>query len=216
MRLVVFDLDGTITRSDTLLPYVAGYLARTPWRLLRLLGVVPALILYLLRRIDRGELKAALMRRTLGGESRAALDAWGVRFVERLLSGGVRRQALSAIEAHRRAGDLLVLMSASPDLYVPAIGRALGFSESVCTGVRWDGDRLNGDLATPNRRGEEKSRCLEVLKREHPGLPTLAYGNSSSDLPHLRLADEPRLVNASIGARRKAARAGITLYAHWH
>ena len=216
MRLVVFDLDGTITRSDTLLPYVAGYLARTPWRLLRLLGVVPALILYVLRRIDRGELKAALMRRTLGGESRTALEAWSARFVERLLSGGVRRQALSAIEAHRRAGDLLVLMSASPDLYVPAIGGKLGFSETVCTAVRWDGDRFNGNLATPNRRGEEKSRCLEALKREHPGLPTLAYGNSSSDLPHLRLTDEPRLVNASAWARRKAARAGITLYAHWH
>jgi phosphatidylglycerophosphatase C len=216
VRLVVFDLDGTITRSDTLLPYVAGYLARTPWRLLRLLAVMPALLLHLLGRIDRGALKAALLRHTLGGETRAALDAWSTQFVARLLTTGVRREAMSAIDAHRRAGDRLVLMSASPDLYVPAIGRELGFSESVSTGVRWDGERLNGSLATPNRRGEEKSRCLEGLKREYPGLRTVAYGNSASDLPHLRLVDEPRLVNASPWAVRKAARAGITLYAHWH
>ena len=29
MRLVIFDLDGTITYRDTLLPYVTGYLARS-------------------------------------------------------------------------------------------------------------------------------------------------------------------------------------------
>ena len=33
--LAVFDLDGTITRHDTLLPFLGGYLLRHPWRLPR-------------------------------------------------------------------------------------------------------------------------------------------------------------------------------------
>ncbi len=73
--------------------------------------------------------------------------------------------ALSRIEQHRKEGARLVLMSASTDLYVPAFGAALGFDEVICTGVRWDGDRLDGHLTTPNRRGTEKTRCFETLLR---------------------------------------------------
>jgi phosphoserine phosphatase len=100
-------------------------------------------------------------------------------------------------------------MSASTDLYVPAIGAALGFDEVICTGVRWDGERLDGHLTTANRRGAEKARCFEALKLAHPGLSTAAYGNAGSDLDHLQLADRPLLVNGSRRARLEAARLGV-------
>ena len=80
-----------------------------------------------------------------------------------------RPAALAALEAHRAAGDHLVLLSASPDLYVPLIGRLLGFERTLCTELRWRGDRLDGALRTPNRRGEEKLRCLEALRPQYPG-----------------------------------------------
>ena len=40
MPIAIFDLDGTITRRDTLFPLVLRHLARRPWHLLRLLRVV--------------------------------------------------------------------------------------------------------------------------------------------------------------------------------
>jgi len=215
VRLVVFDLDGTITRRDTLLPYVAGLLSARPWSLLRLLRVVPALAAHLLGLVDRGALKAVLLTHTLGGRTRAEIDSWNARYIPRLLARGVRPQALEAIEEHRRGGDLLVLMSAAPDLYAPALASRLGFAATICTGVRWTNDRLDGALTTANRRGPEKARCFLALKQQHPGLPTTAYGNSSADLPHLVLADEPRLVNASCAARWAGRRAGVAPYAHW-
>ena len=79
--MAVFDLDGTITRRDTLLPYVMGFLLRHPARLPRLLGVVPACVLFLLRRADHGALKSAFIRMTLGGRRRAELETWTARFV---------------------------------------------------------------------------------------------------------------------------------------
>ena len=215
MQLVVFDLDGTITWHDTLLPYVVGFLGREPWSLPRLIGVTPGLAAYLVRRIDRGGLKAALLRHTLRGRTRAEIEAWNARYIPRLIARGVRAQALAAIESHRRAGDHLVLMSASVDLYVPEIGARLGFAESICTGVRWINERLDGELVTRNRRGEEKARCFRELKARFPGLRSVAYGNAASDLAHLALADEPRLVNGSRATRRAAARAGIAPYAQW-
>ncbi|MGH8149140.1 MAG: HAD family hydrolase [Steroidobacteraceae bacterium] len=209
MRLVVFDLDGTITRRGTLAPYVFGLLRRRPWELARVACALPAAVAFLLGRIDRGQLKGRLLRATLRGRSRAELDAWTAEFVPRLLARGVRPDAARAIEAHRKQGDVLVLLSASPDLYVPAIGARLGFDETVSTGIRWSGDRLDGALTTANRRGPEKTRCLEALVSRHPSLATAAYGNAAADLDHLATVDEPLLVCGSWAARRRAARVGI-------
>lgn len=215
MQLVVFDLDGTISRHDTLVPYVIGFLRRRPRRLPRLVQVVPALIRFLLRRIDHGELKATLLQATLRGCRRDELAEWTGEFVTWLLEHGVFTEAIETVAEHRRRGDLLVLMSASPDLYVPAIAERLGFAETICTGVRWVGDRFDGALTTPNRRGDEKTRCFRELRQRYPQLPTVAYANGPSDFDHLRLADHGLLVNAPFWTRWKAARVGIPC-AHWH
>jgi len=216
VRLAVFDLDGTITRHDTLAPYALGFLLRNrAWRLPALLLVTPALLGHASGIIDRGGLKSAFIRAALGGCRRKVLQHWTATFVTRLLGHGVFAQALDAIRTHARAGDHLVLLSASTDLYVPAIAQALGFQEVICTGVRWDGERLNGRLSTPNRRGEEKARCVTALRARHPGVETIAYGNAASDLDHLKLVEHGVLVNGSASARRAAARNGITCV-DWH
>jgi phosphatidylglycerophosphatase C len=209
MQLAVFDLDGTITRHDTLVQYMLGFLKSRPWRLLGFLPALPTIVRYLLGQVDRGALKASVMHWTLGGTTRQQIDAWTARFVPRLLARGVFKDAMERIATHRRNGDVLVLMSASPDLYVPAIARELGFNESTCTGIRWNGDRLDGSLTTPNCRGPEKARRLETLRAKHPPMPVVAYGNAESDLDHLRLADRGVLVNGSAEARAHAANIGV-------
>lgn len=161
MRLVIFDLDGTITYRDTLFPYVTGFLARTGrsrWRMGRLL---PTLAAFVLGAADHGAVKSTFIRATLGGATRTQLNAWTDEFVPAVLGRGSSPGALDMVKAHREAGDLLVLMSASTDLYVPQIGQALGFHEVICTGVAFDGaGNLDGALTTPNRRGPEKVRCF--------------------------------------------------------
>lgn len=208
-RLAIFDLDGTISRHDTFVPFVFGFLLRRPWRLPRLLLALPAALGYPLGLVDRGGLKAAMIRAGFGGLTRAELADWAERYVPRVIATGLHAQALAAIEAHRRSGDALVLMSASPDLYVPLLGRRLGFASTVCTEVAWDGDRLAGTLASPNRRGEEKTRCLEILRATHPGLAVIAYGNSESDLDHLRRCDEGVYVNGGAALRGSPLAQGL-------
>lgn len=217
--VAVFDLDGTITWHDTLLPYLLGYLAYRPARILRLWRVPVALGAYLINR-DRGLLKSRMLRSVMGGETRATVDAWSNRYVADLDRRRVfRPMALAALEAHRKSRDHLVLLSASPDLYVPRIGRLLGFEHTLCTEMRWGAtgspaDVFDGELRRANRRGEEKCRSIEWLRAQYPGKLVVAYGNSDSDLPHLMRADRALLVNAGFLARRHAAAAGIPV-ADW-
>jgi phosphatidylglycerophosphatase C len=208
--VAVFDLDGTLTWRDTLLLFSAGFLRRYPWRLFGLWRLPFALISFLALNRDRGKLKSRVIRMVMGGATRASVDECAGFFVRTLASRRRLRPAgLAVLEAHRAAGDHLVLLSASPDLYVPGIGRSLGFERTLCTEIEWRGDRLDGALKTANRRGEEKSRCLEWLRTQYPDLPIVAYGNSSSDLDHMRHADRALLVNGNAAARRRAEQSGI-------
>lgn len=203
-QLVFFDLDGTITRRDTLFGYVLGFALRRPWRLMGFVAVLPTLLRFALRLADHGELKGALIRRVMGGASRSEIDAWTSEWIPSLLRRGVFPDALTAIASHRAAGDHLVLMTATVDLYVPALTTALGIDECICSEVRWDGERLDGRLASANVRDEEKAHRLRRVLPRFPGRPLVGYGNSRPDLPHLRLVDRPVLVNAKPRLRRAA------------
>jgi phosphatidylglycerophosphatase C len=208
--VALFDLDGTLTWHDTLLPFLAGYALRHPTRLLRLWRLLPAAVDYAARGRDRGRLKSRAIRAVMGGDRRSIIDDWVESFVLALEPRKrFRAAALATLEVHREAGDHLVLLSASPDLYVPRVGRLLGFERTICTEILWRGDRLDGTLKTQNRRGAEKARCLEWLRTEYPNTPIIAYGNSASDLAHMRRADRAVLVNGNAAARRDAAKAGI-------
>jgi phosphatidylglycerophosphatase C len=157
----------------------------------------------------RAALKQSLLRATLRGTPRAELHAASVEFVTDTIANRCFADALAAIRRHRGAGHYMVLMSASVDFYVPEFGRQLGFDQVIATGAAWNGDVFDGTLTTPNRRGEEKAVRLRELVAERKDGETFAYGNSASDLPHLRIARHGLLVNGSLAARREAATVGV-------
>jgi phosphatidylglycerophosphatase C len=208
VRVAVFDLDGTITHRDTFVPYVRGWLRRHPRS-----GYLPksfaAFLRYLATGRDRGLLKSDLLRACMPGASAEAVHTWTEEYVAGLGDAELCPGGLAAIERHRAAGDRLVLLSASVDLYVPAIGARLGFDETICTEVAWRTGRLDGALTTPNRRGDEKRRCIEGLRGRFSGARFAAYGNSGADFPHLTAVEEPLLVNAGLRLRRAARKLGI-------
>jgi phosphatidylglycerophosphatase C len=206
MRIAVFDLDGTITRHDTFLPYLRGWLERHP----RAGFSVSALAAFLAYPFhpDRGRLKSRLLRAALGGAAREDVQRWTDAYVSALGDAELCPGALAAIARERAAADRLVLLSASIDLYVPAIGRRFGFDETICTEVAWRAGVLDGALATPNRRAGEKRRCIEALRARHPGARLAAFANARSDFEHFAVADEAVLVNAGPALRRAAAGRG--------
>lgn len=213
MPIAFFDLDGTITHRDTLFPLVLRFLSRRPLRLIRLLRVAPAVVRFASDR-DRGALKQSLLRATMHGIPREEILQVSRKFVTDTIAQTCFADALAAIRRHREHGHYLVLMSASVDFYVPEFGRQLGFDQVISTGVAWRGEELEGTLTTPNRRGEEKARCFQELVSARGDTHTFAYGNSDSDLPHLKLARHGLLVNGSLGARRAAASLGVPI-AEW-
>jgi phosphatidylglycerophosphatase C len=208
-RLAIFDLDGTLSRHDTYLPFVLGLLRRQPLRWPRVaLLLIPALG-YLLGRLDRGALKGAILHCLFRNLPRDTIDAWAQQYAALVVPARMFAEGIATFHAHRAAGDHVVLLSASPDLFVPAIARLLGAHEVICTQIRWQGDLLDGRLAGPNRRDHEKARVLADLRLRMPELPVIAYGNSAPDLIHMQRCEQAVFVNASSALAAQLARQGL-------
>lgn len=213
-RLALFDLDGTLTRHDTFVPFVLGLLLRHPARWPRVLLLLAPALGYLAGRLDRGGLKGAILHALFRGMPRSTLRAFAVAYAARVVPARLFAQGLEAFRGHLAAGDHVVILSASPDLFVPDIARCLGAHAVHCTQVRWQADRLDGRLSGLNRRGEEKTRVLEQLRAAHPGMPVIAYGNSPSDLDHMARCEEALYINPGSALAASLDARGIA-HARW-
>lgn len=207
--LVVFDLDHTLSRRDTFLQYLAGFLLRNPARILKCIGLPFAVAKFYFGIIDNGQLKESFLSAVLGGIHRREVEAWTKQFVPQLVSHGLNEKALDVLQQHRKAGDLVVLMTASPDCYVQDLGRVLGFEEIICTATEFVAGRMSGRLAGANVRDMEKLRRLEGLRCRFQNHFIIAYADDSSDVPLLRSVDRGILVNGSSRAKALASEYGL-------
>jgi phosphatidylglycerophosphatase C len=195
MTVVVaaFDFDGTLTRRDTLMPFLARGLG-WPRFLLALLACSPWLAAYALRLLRNDVAKARLLRATLSGLSTAQAADWTARWLAQDFSGQLRPWTLARLAEHQKAGHCCVLVSASPDIYLARVARELGFDGLICTEMEVQGERLTGRLRTPNCHGEQKVLRLQSWLGQRFDAQSLAaltlhaYGDTAGDKPMLRLA----------------------------
>ena len=189
--MAVFDFDGTLTRRDTLLPYLVTGLGWVGFAAL-MLRCAPWLMGYALRLLPNRVAKARLLRGAFAARSEASLEGWTSRWLVGL-PALLRPQAMAQLAAHQRAGHCCVLVSASPDVYLQRAARQLGFDALVCTEMAVTSGVFTGDMRTPNCYGEEKVARLkhwmaeQQLQRECMTL--YAYGDTKGDKPMLRMAD---------------------------
>jgi len=189
--VAAFDFDGTLTRRDTLLPYLQRGLGwpRFLWALL-LSG--PWLLAFALRLMSNHRAKARLFQVALGGRSDADIALWTSDFVENYLPGQWDKDMLTRLHQHGALGHCRVIVSASPGIYLHAVGRALGVDGVICTELATQDGALTGAMATPNCFGQEKVRRLQawlVARGLQRPVVLHAYGDSSGDVPLLNLAD---------------------------
>jgi phosphatidylglycerophosphatase C len=180
--VAVFDFDGTLTRRDTLLPFMRRTrgASRTSMALL-------ATSLRMVR--DRDGAKEAFLERLLAGQGVEGLRAAADVFADVVITRGLNTPVLERVRSHHSEGHELVIVTASPELYVRPIGERLGFDTILGTRLETDGNgRLTGRLQGRNCRGPEKVERLRAWLG--PGDATVyAYGDSSGDRQLWEFAD---------------------------
>ena len=209
----IFDLDHTVTRIDTYRAFLLTMLARRPSRWFRA-GLFPLdLALRHLGYRDNHWLKERALSGVAGGVSPPLLERRSAELVDNILRSKLRPGAVSAIEQHRAAGHLLVLATASFDIYSRMLAARLGFDDVVCTiAERDEHGRLTGRIVGRNCYGQEKLRRIrELLEGSSDRWNAIVYTDHHSDLPLLEWADSPRVVNPAAKMLRVAKQRGYAI-----
>ena len=198
-RIAAFDFDCTITRQDTMVPF----LLRVGGPIATIRGIAGAGAGWLTggreRNARRAKAKRAYLRAVFSGASMADLEARGRAYAQGFPER-YRPESLERIEWHRARGHELVLVTASLRLYAGPAGDALGFDHVIAVDLEADDEgRATGDIVGTNVRGPEKARRLSAYLGE-PAAEMWAYGDSDGDNELLAMADHPTWV----GRRAKA------------
>ena len=109
---------------------------------------------------------------------------------------------------HHAAGDECVVLSASPQELVEAVGAALGADRAVGTRTEVVDGRLTGRLDGPFCHGRGKLERLEAELGPVDLNQASAYADSGSDLPLLSACGRPVAVNPDRRLREAATSAG--------
>ena len=189
--VAAFDFDGTLTRRDTLLPFLLHTLGTTAV-VRQALMLSPTLAGYGLGMIDNGIAKERVFIRCLGGMRMADLQQHGDRFATYVLPGLLRDEALRRLEWHQLQGHRCVVVSASLELYVRPWAIKAGFNDVIATRLEVrEGGNVSGKLSGANCYGIEKMVRLENLLGARERYSLYVYGDSRGDKELLAYADYP-------------------------
>ena len=189
-RIAAFDFDGTMTRRDTLVPFLTAIAGRGS--VARALGAESVgLTLAAAGRGDRDDAKERVLTRVLSGYSYAAIEAAGRVYGAELARAAITPEARARIAWHQDEGHDVVIVSASLDVYLDEVGRTLEVAHVLCSRLEVDdAGNCTGRLRGPNCRGPEKATRLQTLIGDE-SVELWAYGNSGGDDEMLAIADYP-------------------------
>jgi phosphatidylglycerophosphatase C len=189
--VAAFDFDGTLIHRGS----VFDFLCAVSGRRKALLAATTLLPRLAYAAVAGGEAadrtKERLFQQILGGVEPAHLDRVAHAYTDGLLERA-RPDVTARLEWHHGRGDAVVVVSASPEVYVGLVARRLGAEGVLATRLAvGDDGRLTGGYDGANCRGEEKIRRLRRwIERSGIAAPKLwAYGNSRGDLSMLEAAD---------------------------
>ncbi|WP_035611991.1 HAD-IB family hydrolase [Haloferula sp. BvORR071] len=199
--LALFDLDGTLIAWDTQMLFCDHVLKREGWRrayLLFFAAFLPA------AKVLGDEGMKRVFLSYLWGTDRPQLEIWVRDFVAEFFPARCYPEMLEKLQAHRDAGHLTVLASASPEFYVQEVGRVLGFDLAFGTPVEFERRVPLLPGLVNHKSGEKVRRLSEIMKRSADGLwpRSHGYSDSSADLPMLECCVENTLVNPSSSLTR--------------
>ncbi len=194
-QLVVFDFDHTLYDGDSGSHLFAWLIKRNPLRMLAALLITPLF----------GPLVAMLPTRRFGisgyvwiatfglhkaREFNSIIDQYVLKHEPEIRSK-LLPHALGVFAAHRRAGDRVVVATGAPPELARAILAFVAHQGVPVIGSEV-GPRLGAVGATRHCHNEEKMR---MLRERGYGDIAIAYSDSTADLPLLKAARAPVVVN---------------------
>jgi HAD superfamily hydrolase (TIGR01490 family) len=207
--IALFDLDGTLLPWDCQMLFCHRVLRESPLRR----AYLPLFLLFApFAKLLGDEIMKRIFLSYLWGMKADELKAHCRAFAEEVI---FYPELVEEVERHRANGDLLVMVSASPEFYVVEIAKRLGFDVAMGTPVEV-GEKVELFPDLENHKGHAK---VERLKRWMPErfrdgkLPhSHGYTDSKADLPLLAICEKGTLVNPAPPLAKRGEQEGWRVF----
>ncbi|MFZ3091282.1 MAG: HAD family hydrolase [Nitrospirota bacterium] len=201
MFTAIFDLDGTLTKKDTYVPFLLLCIKEFGLRRFSVIFLPLYVLLYKCGIITNARLKEVFLSKILSGIPIEQLDPVAERFVSYLINKGLNRTVIQILNAHLGQKNRVILATASFDFYTQRFAERIGIGQIVCTRSELKNGILTGRILGSNCHGQEKVRRIEELLNPSDWGASLFYTDHYSDLPLLKKVGKGFIVNPSLKTR---------------
>lgn len=135
------------------------------------------------------------------------------RYMDEVIRPRILPQALDLVRAHQRAGDMVMIVTATNEFVTRPIADAFGVSELIAVELERDGNGwITGEIrGTPSFREGKVERVAQWLAARRLGWSDVEltfYSDSMNDLPLLEKAQNPVATNPDVRLRQLAIQRG--------
>ena len=215
MRIAFFDLDKTIIKKDSIVPFMIFYLKKNPKSIIYYIRLIPYFILFILKIIDNNKIKyeIASIFRNITVEFGESI---GKEFADSIIPNLYYKDALDEIKKLKSKGYTLIMVTASFELYAKFIAENLGFDKCMGTELWTFRGKFTGYMYGKNCYGIAKRYRLftERIFSNHKH-KNIAYSDSISDLPLLNFAETKICINPNNKFKKHALNNEGFLIVEW-
>lgn len=189
MTLALFDFDGTITKSDSLLKFICFAVGNFRFAV-GLILLSPILIAYKLKIISNYKAKSKVLSFFFKGYTEVEFKKIALKYSLSQIDKIVRPMAYDRFLWHKEQGHKIVVVSASIECWLGPWCKKNGF-DLLGTKLEINNGIVTGKILGKNCYGIEKvSRIKEKYDLSKINY-IYAYGDSKGDKQMLDLANEP-------------------------
>ncbi len=188
--IAIFDFDHTLLKGDSLIPFLKLHSGIYVF-IVKLVLFLPYFLLYFLRVLDNHSAKSMLLKFFLFGSSLSDISIVAEKFCYSYLLKNLKQDALDKLLWHKAREHTLILVSASPEIYLTPFGKNLGFDHIIGTQLASKEGIMIGSIIGKNCYGAEKLRRLQLLVPDLEEYILFAYGDSKGDKEILLTAHHP-------------------------
>ncbi len=210
--IAFYDLDGTLVSGNVVRRY-AFYARNLPSRTraalkyTKLLCSVPILIgldFYSRRLFNE------VFYRDYGGMNRQWLHDLAETLFEHVMRPSIYPGAAAVIEADRKLGYRLVLVTGELDFALGPLVRYFRFDDLISNSLEYENGAATGRVVPPLIAEKEKVAAMMRICRQYNVEParSKAYSDSYSDVPMLEAVGNPAAVNPDLRLQRVALARG--------
>lgn len=191
--IVFFDFDGTLTTKDTFGEFAINAVGKLRY-IRSLLLSSPFIVAWKMGIVSNSTAKQHLFSRLYKGMTSCRFETLGQDFAD-AIDGMLRPDGTELLERHLSAGHEVWIVSASLGTWIRPWAKRHGVAGVIATEAEIMPDgTISGRFATPNCHGEEKANRIREKFPELRSHTSYAYGDSTGDLPMIRICDDGKLI----------------------